>query len=63
MKRKSRMTVAEQRMCYGMEAEAYNIWLRLQPKRMTDKQKEFVVLKARQTVDRMNEIIAKVQKG
>ena len=54
------MTVIEMRMCYDMEAEAEHIKNRIQPKRMTDKQRQFVALKAQQTIDRMNEIIAKV---
>jgi hypothetical protein len=54
------MTVVEWRMCYNMEAEAEHIKCSISPSRLTPKQRAFIVIKAQQTIDRMNEIIAKV---
>jgi hypothetical protein len=58
--RMSKLTVAEWRMCYEMEATAQQIKSNIRPKRLLVGQREFIVLKARQTIERMNEIIAKV---
>ena len=54
------LTAAEFRMCYDMEATAEHIKRHLQPKRMSARARAFVAIKAKQTIDRMNEIIAKV---
>jgi hypothetical protein len=54
------MTAVEYRMCYDMEATAEHIKVLIKPGKMSQKSREFVALKAKQTIDRMNEIIAKV---
>jgi hypothetical protein len=54
------MKAAARAMCYDMEAKAENIKRGLRPSRMSQHDRDFIALKARQTIDRMNEIIAKV---